>query len=296
MAENDLDPTAQDELPLLSPQQEAEISTLLAQLKQTSPQIPADVAATLDAAIAAEVAAREALARTPSADETSRTVVTTADLRNTQPELTAESTGASAAATTSVSVDSNSVDIGLGTSLPRAAAATPRQHTRTKTLFTVAASIAALALLIGRPWVHDSGDVVASGPTRSAADTPAQQRGGATLAIPEETMVQVSRHSYQRSSLAKDVEAFLAGQGSGTQVRASAAPKEWAKVTQCVARTLAVLGAQLTSKVDLGWLDGKPSAIVVISDSATGTPATQVRVMQELNGKCTIAASASLSR
>lgn len=295
MAENDLDPTAQDELPLLSPQDEAEISTLLSQLKQTSPQIPADVAATLDAAIAAEVAAREALARTPSADETFQTVVTNADLRNTQPELAAESPGASAASTTSMSVDSNSAGIDVGTSLPQAAA-TPRQHTRTKTLFAVAASIAALSLLIGRPWAQDGGDVVASGPTRSASDTPAQQRGGAALATPEETMVQVSRHSYQRSSLAKDVEAFLAGQGSGTQVRASAAPKEWAKVTQCVARTLAVLGAQLTSKVDLGWLDGKPSAIVVISDSVTGTPATQVRVLQEFNGKCTIAASTSLSR
>ena len=255
MAESDLDPTADEGFTPLPPHQEAEVSALLAGLGDPAVPMPEQVVARLDAALATELATRAAAA----------------------PEPAAAAAAAVAEATPSARVTTNSRFPGA------------------KTLFATAASIAALALLIGRPWVHDSGTVVASGPTQSASDTVAQQRGGATLATPRETMVQVSRHSYQRSSLARDAAAFLAGQGSGAQVRASAAPKQWQAVTTCVDQALSVLGAAVTSKVDLGWLDGKPSAIVVTSNAKTASdPGTMVTVLQSVDGRCTIAARTTL--
>jgi hypothetical protein len=170
--------------------------------------------------------------------------------------------------------------------------ATSTGFPRSKTLFATAASIAALALLIGRPWIHPTDSVTATGPTAQATNPGVQQRGAVT---PHETLMQVSRHSYHRSSLAQDAAEFVSGQANGSTVSASAAPKQWQPVTQCVKRALSVLGASLTSKVDLGWLDGKPSAIIVTSDASSSNPATQVKVLQEVNGTCTIAASTSLT-
>lgn len=269
MPESDLDPTADDGITNLSPEQEAEVSALLATLRNPTSEIPADIAARIDAALAGE--------------------------QLTRSSASAESIAAPATATTA---SHDTARASVSTLADRLASSTTAKASarvpRSKTLFATAASIAALALLIGRPWIHDTDTVVANGPTASAPDTNPQQRG--VSASPRETLVQVSRHSYKRSSLAQDAAAFMSGQGSGNAVNASAAPKEWKGVTACVKRTLSVLGASLTSKVDLGWLDGKPSAIVVISDATASDPATQVKVLQEVNGKCTIAASTSLSR
>ena len=285
MAESDLDPTTDEGFTPLPPHQEAEVSALLAGLRDPAVTMPEQVAARLDAAIATELADRASV----SAPQTQ------------QPEQSSAS-GLPGNAQQSDAGDppSDTSWVAGGTSAPSSGtqAESTRRSTRfpgSKALFATAVSIAALALLIGRPWVHDTGTVVAGGPTRTASDAAGQQRGGATLATPRETMVQVSRHSYQRSSLARDAAAFLAGQGSGAQVRASAAPKQWQAVTVCVDQTLSVLGAAVSSKVDLGWLDGKPSAIVVISDSTSKDPATQVRVLQVVNGRCTIAARTSLA-
>ncbi|MBU6279781.1 MAG: hypothetical protein KGN78_11100, partial [Actinomycetales bacterium] len=248
--------------------------------------------ARLDAAIAAEVAARAAAA--PAQEAPAHAEAASAIEGAAFDAGSAHAAPSSSAAETAAG--SEPLAAAASAATPPARVAAGARFPRSKTLFATAASIAALALLIGRPWVHDTGSVVATGPTTSASDT-AAQRGGATLATPRETMVQVSRHSYQRSSLAKDAAAFLSGQGNGSAIRASAAPKQWQAVTVCVNQTLSVLGAAVTSKVDLGWLDGKPSAIVVTSNSkTTADPATQVMVLQSVDGRCTIAARTTLTR
>ncbi|MBU6214084.1 MAG: hypothetical protein KGP01_06550 [Actinomycetales bacterium] len=303
MAESDLDPTADEGFTPLSPHQEAEVSALLAGLNEPAPMLTADVVARLDAAIAAEVAARAAAApaqEAPAHAEAASAIEGAAiDAGSTFSETSTGTTRTSAAPESPATAPSRLANLsaaGAGATPPVRISAGAR-FPRSKTLFATAASIAALALLIGRPWVHDPGSVVATGPTTSASDAAAQQRGSATLATPRETMVQVSRHLYQRSSLAKDVAAFLSGQGNGSAIRASAAPKQWQAVTVCVNQTLSVLGAAVTSKVDLGWLDGKPSAIVVTSNSTTtADPATQVIVLQSIDGRCTIAARTTLTR
>ncbi|NBO46298.1 MAG: hypothetical protein EBU85_04715, partial [Actinobacteria bacterium] len=236
----------------------------------------------IDAALAAEQLARATATQAAATHTSLKETPAAAAPVDATPAATASDTSALAPVS---SLPTTSATPNLAASVSR--------FPRSKTLFATAASIAALALLIGRPWIHPTDTVTATGPTTSASDSTPQQR--AVSAAPRETLVQVSRHSYHRSSLAQDALAFMSGQGSGNAVNASAAPKEWQPVTECVKRTLSVLGASLTSKVDLGWLDGKPSAIVVISDTMATNPATQVRVLQETKGKCSIAASTALT-
>jgi hypothetical protein len=165
-----------------------------------------------------------------------------------------------------------------------------------RALFATAAAVAAVVALITHPWSADSkSTVIANGPTNSVSTTTpsgVQQRNGGTLpANPHETMMQVSRHAYQRSSLNSEVRTMLAGQSSGNQIPASAVPAQWRAVAQCAERQLGVLGASLSSKVDLGSLDGQPSAIVVTSDTQSSTPGTHIVVLQTDGSTCTIVAS-----
>ena len=253
MAESDLDPSTEGSYTPLDEGGESEISSLLAALNDPSPSIPVDVAARIDAAVAAEVLLRttKTAAQRPTDVATKRKAK--ADTTSARPNVS-------------------------------------------RALFATAAAVAAVVALITHPWSADSkSTVIANGPTNSVSTTTpsgVQQRNGGTLpANPRETMMQVSRHAYQRSSLNSEVRTMLAGQSSGNQIPASAVPAQWRAVAQCAERQLGVLGASLSSKVDLGSLDGQPSAIVVTSDTQSSTPGTHIIVLQADGSKCTIAAS-----
>ena len=161
---------------------------------------------------------------------------------------------------------------------------------RARAIFALAAAAAAIVIVSKNPWVDQSGTVTAAGPTSNASD--AMTNNPARKAEPTKTLIQVSRHSYHRSSLNSEVLAMANGQAVGISVQPSDVPARWRAVAECARQELARRAVSGTAKVDLGWFDAKPSAVILVP-SRSGEPAA-VTVLQESSGMCSIAATTRL--
>lgn len=237
--------------------EQAEVSALLGSLSR--PAIPAAVALRIDAALGVEEAARRMSSPAPAPAESHASVETAAEQRLADP------------------AGSGPVPF------------KPRPS-RTRAVFAIAAAAAAVIIVSNHPWSDTTGTVTAAGPTTTAGDTtnPPSTR----VAEPTRTVMQVSRHAYHRASLTTEVAAMANGQAQGHEVAASAVPAQWRAVARCAQQRIGQERRTSTAKVDLGWLDGKPSA-VILTPGGAGESAV-VTVVQEKSGMCAVAATTRL--
>ena len=247
-----------------------EVRSLLSAL--ASPSIPEHISARIDVAVQAEVAATV----------TAQSEVAQLLRGLEQPQIPSAVAAAidTTLATERAALESGSAVLGLAKPKP----------SRARAVFALAAAAAAVVIISKNPWTHQTGEVTAAGPTSNASHTNGNQ--DVRKVEPTQTLIQVSRHAYHRSSLNAEVLAMANGQAAGASVQPSNIPTRWRAVAICAQQHLAQRGIAAAAKVDLGWFDGKPSAVILVP-SSSGEPAA-VTVLQESSGMCSIAASTRL--